>query len=516
MCCGVPVKSALLLLVLLVLAGGIDAGGADGRLLASSYCALCHAVPDPSHLDRQTWQKELLPKMRYMAGLVPPPTNGYFSDLELLLAEHYFPDKPLIPADAFEAIAQYFVAAAPEKLESIQDKASLVRRCAQFTPEFPPHTRKPPLTTMTRIDPEERLILMGDATLQGIDMLDPHGGLVQSLKLGNIPTAMAHTGRGFYFACIGHFFPRDQRHGQVLFYEAKPDGLKRHQIGPLMSRLSDIQVGDLNGDGREDFVLCTYGNMIGKLAWWEGKGGAEFEEHILLDKPGSLRSEIVDLNGDGHPDIAVLVAQALESFYIFTGDGKGGFTRNLVFQRPPSWGHSGFQLVDFNGDGRLDILVTNGDNADFNTSPPKPYHGIRIYLNDGGMKFHEAWFAPMNGAYRAIARDFDHDGDLDIAAISFFPDYERTPEEAFIYFENTGGRSKLEFAPSTLVESLSGRWLTMEAGDVDGDGDDDLVLGTLMRMPARANDAMKQRWEQSAPSVLILRNNLAGKPLPKP
>jgi hypothetical protein len=38
----------------------------------------------------------------------------------------------------------------------------------------------------------------------------------------------------------------------------------------------------------------------------------------------------------------------------------------------------------------------------------------------------------MNGASKAMSADFDQDGDLDIAFISYFPDYDHTPHESFI------------------------------------------------------------------------------------
>ncbi len=37
-----------------------------------------------------------------------------------------------------------------------------------------------------------------------------------------------------------------------------------------------------------------------------------------------------------------------------------------------------------------------------------------------------------------MARDFDGDGDLDLAVIAFFADYPKQPEEGFVYLENTG------------------------------------------------------------------------------
>lgn len=50
----------------------------------------------------------------------------------------------------------------------------------------------------------------------------------------------------------------------------------------------------------------------------------------------------------------------------------------------------------------------------------KPYHGVHIYLNDGHDNFKEAWFYPIYGTSKAVARDFDNDGDEDIVLGSYF------------------------------------------------------------------------------------------------
>jgi hypothetical protein len=197
-----------------------------------------------------------------------------------------------------------------------------------------------------------------------------------------------------------------------------------------------------------------------------------------------------------------LVAQASESILVFFNQGKGKFEEKQVLRFPPVYGSSHLEVADFNGDGRPDILYTNGDNADYSVSLKK-YHGIRLFLNEGGNKYKQAWFYPMYGASKAIARDFDQDGDLDIAAISFFPDFQQQPLNGFVYLENTGN---LQFKPETFKEAATGHWLTLQSGDVDQDGDQDLLLGSFVAAPAIVPIDVQRKWLSAGPNVLVLLN----------
>ena len=74
-----------------------------------------------------------------------------------------------------------------------------------------------------------------------------------------------------------------------------------------------------------------------------------------------------------------------------------------------------------------------------------------------------------------------------------------------MYLENKGG---FKFDAYSFKDSHSGRWLVMDAQDLDGDGDLDLVLGASDRSPYDVPPAIAEQWEKSGPSLLILKNTL--------
>ena len=216
--------------------------------------------------------------------------------------------------------------------------------------------------------------------------------------------------------------------------------------------------------------------------------------------PGARKVENKDFEKDNKPDIIVLMAQAYEGISIFYNVGNGKFKERRVVDLPPVYGVSYFELADFNNDGHDDILLTTGDNWDL-SSNRKTYHGIRIYLNDGKNKFKESWFYPFYGTSKAMVRDFDHDGHLDIAAISFYADLDN-PEESFIYLS---GRGNLTFKSFSTPEAAHGKWLTMETGDFDQDGDVDIVLGSYFHNMTEMTKLMFNGIT-TFPQLLILTN----------
>jgi hypothetical protein len=477
-----------------------------GETYAKSACQQCHLFPDPSLLDKKSWQNYVLPKMKLYSGLLSLD-QVKTDDPDLVKASGIVPSVPRIPRQFWDAIETFYLQTAPETALPQDPKLDVTVGLKQFTVEKPRYRHNPPLTTLVSIDEAEHKIYAADAQAQCLDILDSDGAPINSIEVDNIPVALQKTERGLYLTCIGYFFPSERKQGQVILLEKTPQGYQRKVLLSDLPRVSDLQFGDFNGDGKMDFVLSMFGYLTGRLSWFENLGQDQYREHVILPKAGAMQTIVRDFNGDGTPDIAALMGQEVDGVLLFENDKSnlGAFKQRDLIRNPPSFGPDHFEAVDFNNDGLIDLLVANGDAADY-PQPPKKYHGIRIYLNQGNGRFKESFFYPMNGAVKAVARDFDGDGDLDIAAIAYFPDYDHRPNESFVYLENHGN---MQFTASTFPEALWGRWLTMDVGDVDGDGDLDIVLGSMTEMPGSpVPPQLKEFWQKRGPSVLVLKNRL--------
>jgi hypothetical protein len=246
-------------------------------------------------------------------------------------------------------------------------------------------------------------------------------------------------------------------------------------------------------------ILSEFGFKEGGLSVWKGDRNGVYQKTVLNPQTGATRTIVRDFNQDGRLDIASLFAQGDERVMMYVNEGNLTFKERVLQRFPSIYGTSSFDLVDMDADGDLDLVCTAGDNADFSTVL-KPYHGIYIYQNTGNFTFKPWQFFPQNGATKAIAADFDGDGDPDIASIALFPDVAKRPLEGFMYIENQGKT----FLQKTMPINHLGRWSVMDAGDVDGDGDIDLVLGShaVAKFPAGGFDPA---WKQ-AKGLLILRN----------
>ena len=462
----------------------------EGHVLATAYCRSCHQYPEPDLLDKKTWALYVLPKMGNMLGFLHLATGGYVES-----------GKEAMKLDQWKKIVRYYISQSPEA--PVQRKKLNIRKeTTSFHIIVPPSPVKIPATTLVKIDTAGRKIFFGDGSVGMVYALSKNYRLTDSFAVNAGISDLHFNSNGLMDVSMDVLHPSDEKKGTL----AVIDRVTKNTLILLdsLQRPVHASYADLNQDGKEDIVIAEFGNQTGALSWFENTTGTNYAKHILRALPGAVRTQVYDFNRDGKPDIIALMAQGDEGIFIYYNQGNGHFREERILQLPPSYGSNYFELADFNGDGHPDIVATNGDNGDY---PPilKAYHGIRIYLNDGHNHFKEKLFLPVNGAGKVIARDFDRDGDLDLASIAYFPDFDHSPEEGFIYWENKGG---LSFEPSSFKEVSAGRWLTMDAGDIDGDGDLDIILGNAFFPLGYIPEYLKKRWARYSPSVLVLKNNL--------
>ena len=474
-----------------------------GRVLANQYCSVCHLFPEPDLLTQATWQHHTLRKMAPFLGVAQVRMENR-PDAARLQAANLFPPSPILPRDDWFAISEYYQRTAPTNALPQPPHDSIVPDLTLFAAEKLTIPDSLPLTTLVSIDPAVREIRLGDGSSGSLVTFRGDGSWLRKQALGGAPVHLERDGSRLFATLIGHIYPSDVADGQIVPVPSPGDTSVYPPLVTSLARPVQCLVADLNADGLNDYLVCSFGNYLGRLSWFERKRLGGLEEHVLLEQPGAVHAEIRDFNGDGKPDLLVLMAQGREGLNLFTNDGKGEFTLRPLIQFPPAYGSVHFEIADMNGDGIPDVIVTNGDNGEY-PSPFKRYHGVRIYLNDGKMNLKESWFYPINGAFKTLARDFDGDGDLDLAVISFFPDFSRSVPEGFVYLENRGG---MKFSPHTFDGANQGRWISMDAGDVDGDGDIDLVLGAFSQGPPAIEipPALQASWKTNGVNALVLRN----------
>lgn len=476
-----------------------------GEQLAKEYCQSCHMLPDPALLDSKSWENSVLPQMGPRLGVLNFGLKNYPRVRDNYIGSDFYPSKPLLSTDEWQNIVDYYTATSPDTLPSQNRKDAIKTGLSLFNVEIPKINYPAPATSYVKINSGDSVhpVIISDAIKQNMLFISRQLTVTDSLEHTG-PVVDINYSKNRLLACdIGILNPNNGKFGKGEFIDVAGNGHLLKDTASFIDTLQrpvQITAADLNNDGREDYLVCEFGYLTGALSWLENQGNKQYKRHVLRNVPGAIKAYIADYNHDGLPDIWVLFAQGEEGVFLFTNKGGGNFSQEEVLRFPPVNGSSYFELDDFNKDGFPDILYTCGDNADY--SPVlKPYHGVYIFMNDGTNHFTQKYFFPINGCYKAIARDYDGDGDLDIAAISFFADYEHQPDEGFVYLQNKGN---LQFQPYTLPQASIGRWLTMDAGDVDGDGRIDLILGNFSIGPTKMKGTTD--WKQSPPFI-ILHNN---------
>jgi tetratricopeptide (TPR) repeat protein len=400
-------------------------------------CGACHKYPAPDIFPRTVWRQELRQAYDFLRGST--------------LTIDYPP---------FEAVARYYEDGAPEQLAlpdlGLSKVSADFKRTGLTPPGQPPHPGVANVAAARLFDDRRDDLIVCDMRFGKVQVYQPYLNPPAWRTLAEVPhpchaevVDLDGDGRkDLLIADLGDFAPTDERVGRVVWLRQKSDGtFEPITLLERVGRVADVRAADFRGSGKLDLIVAVFGwRGTGEILYLENQTTdwtkPKFVPHVVDERHGTIHVPVADLNGDGKPDFVALISQEHETVVAFINEGNGKFRPEPLYTAPhPAWGSSGIELVDLNGDGKLDVLYTNGD-ALQKPYILKPYHGVQWLENKGGLKFEHHQLAAMPGAMRAVAADFFGTGRKDIAVVSYlpaddFPQRERLPLASILLLRQT-------------------------------------------------------------------------------
>jgi hypothetical protein len=238
-----------------------------------------------------------------------------------------------------------------------------------------------------------------------------------------------------------------------------------------------IAVGDYDDDGRPDVFVANDGvpNFL-----FHNEGGGRFTEvglpaGVSVARDGKARAgmgtEFADYNGDGRLDL-IVTNHEFETHSLFRNDGNGIFSDATVesgLSAPTlPWVGFGVAFFDADNNGDLDLAIVNGhviDNtAQFRAGSSHAQPRL-LFRSAGGRRFAEVGreagpgFAGPGVGRTLVAGDLDNDGDIDLVTTA------NGGAAEVLRNESTGGGAALivQLAGARHREAMGAR-ITVAAG----------------------------------------------------
>ena len=231
------------------------------------------------------------------------------------------------------------------------------------------------------------------------------------------------------------------------------------------SKAYSVHSEDLDGDGDMDVLGSS--RYVG-VKWYEnldGNGSFGSGQNIA-SSAFSFSVNTSDIDNDGDMDV-VYSNRDWATGWCENTDGQGTFVNHLITNAGS--GNSNAIAKDIDDDGYLDLITSDIDNDE-----------IRWYKSlDGQGNFGEGRIMPLtvDGPQAIHCSDLDGDGDKDLLSIS-------SGDKKIAWFENNEGNFNLQ---RTIVTNASennyiGVNNSIYSGDIDGDGDEDVLFSTVNKI----------------------------------
>ena len=254
-------------------------------------------------------------------------------------------------------------------------------------------------------------------------------------------------------------------HDVSVWYGDGRGGFSRPEFHAVGAAPFSIAAGDVNHDGHPDLAVAVADASKVTILLWTPSGfvvsaNIEFPpDSVELPLPGSPREvAIADFNRDGNADLACTLYEG-SSVQIILGAGDG-----VNWQRFSGWdigrGAQALAVADLNNDGRPDLVATNAIDGK-----------VYVLYNQGSAlaalsETYNVGQSPRN----VIIGDFNHDRYPDFATIN------TDAGTVSIYFQNPTATAEPHFGNRVTVTGVGVSPRDIEAVDADGDGVVDLAI----------------------------------------
>ena len=435
------------------------------------YCGSCHLIPDPKSLTKEIWSSSILPKMSEFFIWQEKSEYDY--------ANMPFYNKqgqvPMNDEDWSEIVDYY--------LNNGLDSASIITfdewPIQTFFDESHIKIDSSNNSAVTAIHIGEQNLIANDGYVY---TLDSNFNLKQTLDIAKDITHFYFYDDEYYMTYTSTINPHEGPFGGV---SKLSEDFTQSEI--LFERLQrPVQMHICNND----ILVSEFGYKTGKLSLRSFNDlNLSKDIHNL---PGSYRIIPAKMSNSSEETFVITSSQAQESIMAMIHK-DGNYSIKEMIRYRSEYGLSDVDVADINNDGLDDLLVVNGDNADFSIIP-KNYHGVKVYINRGNFKFREAFSFNIHGATQGKFVDVDQDGNIDIMVSCFFSEQK---EHSLVLLKNKAERP-INFSPYGFNNSSSGNWMIMESGDINGDQKPDVILGSYNKGP-KEND-------ESYADLLILKS----------